>query len=135
MLKSSCFIIFSLLLIKCKQSSGHFIHDHWLMTTDFHEMTFREDSTMTWIIKQQFLDDTFKAHYKLDDSKNPKWIDLYQFNKGLMRGKILTGIYETHGQDTLLLDFQPVEDWIEADTSRPKEFNEIEKRYLVRRSK
>jgi hypothetical protein len=27
-----------------------------------------------------------------------------------------------------------VEDWADADTSRPKEFNEIEKRYLVRRN-
>ena len=28
-----------------------------------------------------------------------------------------------------------VEDWAEADTSRPLEFNEIEKRYLIRKSK
>ena len=130
---STLFFIF--LLISCKKSPIHFIHDQWLMTKDFHEMTFREDSTMTWIIKEQFLVDTFTAHYKIDDSKNPKWIDLYQFNKGLMSGKILTGIYDTQGQDTLLLDFQPVEDWAEADTSRPKKFNEIEKRYLVRNSK
>lgn len=135
MLKFYFLILITALLICCKKTPTHFIHDHWLMTKDYHEMTYREDSTMSWIIKQQFLEDTFIAHYKLDDTKNPKWIDLYQFNKGLMKGKILTGIYETIGQDTLLLDFRPVEDWADADTSRPLEFNEIEKRYLIRKKK
>lgn len=133
--KLTLLLLSGILFTQCKQKPSHFIHDHWLMPKDLHEMTFKDDSTMTWIIKQQFLVDTFNAHYKLDDTKNPKWIDLFQFDKGLMRGKILTGIYETYGHDTLLLDFQPVEDWVGADTSRPKEFNEIEKRFLVRQHK
>lgn len=121
-----------LTLLSCTSHPLHPILGTWSMTTGDQSMQFNPDHSMIWVIQQFYLNDTFKATYKLDDSKDPQWLDLYDFNKGLLKGKMLSGLYKRIGTDSLLLDFQPVDNMAEADSMRPKDFKEADKRYFTR---
>lgn len=93
-------------------------------------MTFNADSTMLWAFNDNVVGDTFKLKYKLDETKSPNQLDLYDFNSGILKGKILVGILDHFSPDSILIDFNPIEQWSEADSARPKEFNMAEKRVL-----
>ena len=71
--------------------------------------------------------------YEVDTTTQPDRINLFDFNRGILKDKILIGIIEPHGQDSILLDFKPVDSWAEADSARPKSFDPLQLRYLVRK--
>ena len=85
---------------------------------DGHQiLNFNSDSTAQWIFHEETLSDTF----------------LVKYNRGILKDKILTGIVQYLGQDTILLDFEPIDDWGAADTIRPITFSVDQQKYFVRK--
>ncbi len=132
-LSISFFLISILSFPSCKTKPKHFIEGQWTMTTDEQVMIFKSDSVMHWIFHGPFLDDTFKVRYGLDLNKSPQHINLFDFNRGILKDKILTGILEHQGIDTIRMDFQLVDTWAEADSARPKAFVSDQVRFFVRK--
>ena len=95
-------------------------------------MEFIDDSTMFWAFNDNVIADTFKVKYKLDESKSPMQIDLYDFKAGILKDNMLVGILDHHSRDSMMLDFNPIENWSEADSARPKAFNLENKRLLFK---
>jgi len=101
---------------------------------DGHQiLNFNSDSTAQWIFHEETLSDTFLVKYKLNEATQPYQLDLFDFNRGILKDKILTGIVQYLGQDTILLDFEPIDDWGAADTIRPITFSVDQQKYFVRK--
>ncbi|MEP7267693.1 MAG: hypothetical protein ABI844_08690 [Saprospiraceae bacterium] len=124
--------LFILLTYSCRQKPEFSLVDRWKMIGDSQVMYFDSDTSLIWLIQNEFLEDTFIAEYKIDTNKLPMTLDVYNFNRGILKDKILVGIVKPYGNDTLLIDFTPIDDWPQADSIRPKSFNPEEMKYLVR---
>ncbi len=118
----------------CRSNTKPFLQDAWRMVNSTQEMIFINDSVMHWVLFDDgIVPDTIFTHYKTDETRSPYYIDLYAFDRGILKGRILTGIYSKIGNDSLLMDFRPIDSWNEADSVRPKVFDELQKRYFVRK--
>ena len=127
-------VVISIFFLPSRTSNPHnFLEGHWDMTNGEQAMVFEGDSMLHWIFHGPFLDDTFTVKYDFDTTTQPDRINLFDFDRGILKDKILIGIIEPHGQDSILLDFKPVDSWAEADSARPKSFDPVQLRYLVRK--
>lgn len=122
-----------LLAVSCKSIQNNFLADRWLGDDGTEIMIFHPDSTLQWIFRDTLLSDTFQVRYRLDETVSPAHLDLYDFNSGIMKGKVLAGILERHSNDSILLDFEPAESLDEADSVRPKSFNLEQRRFFIRK--
>lgn len=127
---------FSIVLIfACNQHpiDRPYLQSAWELVDGHQVLHFNSDSTAQWIFHEETLSDTFLVKYKLDETTQPYHLDLFNFNRGILKGKILTGIVQYIGRDTILLDFEPIDDWAAADTIRPTTFNVDQQKYFVRK--
>lgn len=121
------------LALACQTTSKNYLTHQWLGDEGKQIMKFDGDSTLMWIFHEEVLSDTFLVHYKLDEIPDPDQLDLYDFNSGILKGKILAGIVELHSPDSILLDFEPADRLEEADSVRPRFFNPEQQRFFIRK--
>lgn len=95
-------------------------------------MIFDGDSSLQWIFHEPTLSDTFLVRYRLDQRPPPPRLDLYDFSRGILKGKLLAGIVQPLSPDSIQLDFEPAETWAEADSVRPRAFDPEQRRVFVR---
>jgi hypothetical protein len=128
------FLLFVMLLLtSCDQKKPNdFISGTWHMAQGDQRMRFYDDSLLLWMMPGNLQMDSFFATYRLSVLDKSGTIDLFDFDKGILKGKILAGIFERKGEDTLLLDFEPADLWMETDSLRPKSMNPTQMRQLIR---
>ena len=124
-----------LVFLFCTSKSHHYLVGAWDMADGKQIMIFKNDSTMSWVLNDLVVPDTFHLRYKTDETKSPNRIDIYNFKHGILVDKMLVGILDHFSKDSILLDFRPIERWADADSIRPTAFDTGTKRILVRHNK
>ncbi|MBK9929630.1 MAG: hypothetical protein IPP04_07125 [Saprospiraceae bacterium] len=124
-----------ILIFACDQHKINkpYLQSAWALMDGHQILNFNSDSTAQWIFHEETLSDTFLVKYKLNEATQPYQLDLFDFNRGILKDKILTGIVQYLGQDTILLDFEPIDDWGASDTIRPITFSVDQQKYFVRK--
>ncbi len=88
---------------------------------NFQTLKFYEDLSAVFIIKTKTRQDTLKINYEIFEHKNPKWLNLYNFNRGFLKNKNLYCIYEIKN-NVLRLDAEAGGLNNSDAVVRPKEF-------------